>query len=497
MKKGEVFEGIVETILFPNKGIVPVGSEQVTVKNTIPGQKVRFQINKKKAGRFEARLLETTAPSPMETEEPGCSLFSVCGSCLYRKLPYAQQLKIKEEQVRRLLEPVLSAYSHSSGVCKGAEGQTETEPCDSGKRLWNNVFEGILGSPLETAYRNKMEYSFGNSEKDGPLTLGLHKRGSTYDVLPAVDCRIVHEDFNRIVACVQELARKSGQPFYHKRTHRGYFRHLLVRRAEKTGEILVGLVTTSEWKEEGSFHKELTDALIRLPLDGQIVGILHILNDSVADVVQSDRTDILYGRDHFYEEILGLRFKITPFSFFQTNSPGMEVLYGKTREFLGDVRNRTVFDLYSGTGTIAQILAPVAGKVIGVEIVEEAVQAARENAAQNGLENCTFLAGDVLKVIDSVTERPDVIVLDPPRGGIHPKALPKLTAFGADRIVYISCKPTSLAEDLPYFLQAGYSVQRICCVDMFPAVPHVETVCLLSKLSEAKKQGMRTVEISI
>ena len=175
----------------------------------------------------------------------------------------------------------------------------------------------------------------------------------------------------------------------------------------------------------------------------------------MADVVQSDSTEILFGKDYFYEEVLGLRFRITPFSFFQTNSLGAEVLYGTAREMLGDVRSKKVYDLYSGTGTIAQILAPVAGNAIGVEIVEEAVEAARENAAANGLTNCEFLAGDVLKVLDDLTEHPDVIIPDPPRDGVHPKALPKITAYRADKILYISCKPTSLARDLPWFRITG------------------------------------------
>jgi 23S rRNA (uracil-5-)-methyltransferase RumA len=226
---------------------------------------------------------------------------------------------------------------------------------------------------------------------------------------------------------------------------------------------------------------KLTARIQALELEGEIAGILHTVNDSLADVVQNDHTDILVGRDYFYEELLGLKFKITPFSFFQTNSKGAEVLYSTAREFLGDIDNQTVFDLYSGTGTIAQMLAPVAKNVVGVEIVEEAVEAAKENAALNGLDNCTFIAGDVLKVLDDLKEKPDTIVLDPPRDGIHPKALPKIVAYGVDKIIYISCKPTSLARDLEAFAAAGYEVKRATCVDMFPWTGHVETVVLMTK----------------
>ena len=211
----------------------------------------------------------------------------------------------------------------------------------------------------------------------------------------------------------------------------------------------------------------------------------------MADTVTNEGTDVLYGQDFFYEELLGLRFKITPFSFFQTNSLGAEVLYQTAREFIGDAlpsgtdadiaeHGKIVFDLYSGTGTIAQMLSPVAKKVIGVEIIEEAVEAAKENAQLNGLHNCEFIAGDVLKVIDSIEEKPDYIVLDPPRDGINPKALEKIIRYNVPQMVYISCKPTSLARDLEVLQARGYEVKKICCVDMFPSTFHVETVVLLS-----------------
>lgn len=226
---------------------------------------------------------------------------------------------------------------------------------------------------------------------------------------------------------------------------------------------------------------EWTEKLVSLPLDGRLAGILHTENDSLADVVQSDATHILYGQDYFYEELLGLRFRISPFSFFQTNSLGAEVLYGTARGFVGDTKDKVVFDLYSGTGTIAQILAPVAKKVVGVEIVEEAVRSAQVNARLNGLENCEFLAGDVLKVMDELQDKPDLIVVDPPRDGIHPKALGKIIDFGVDRIVYISCKPTSLVRDLVVLQDRGYRVEKVCGVDMFPGTGNVETVVELSR----------------
>ena len=326
-----------------------------------------------------------------------------------------------------------------------------------------------------------MEFSFGDAEKDGPLTLGLHKKGSTYDVLTASDCKLVHEDLTKILTCVLDYCKEQEFTYYHKMRHEGYLRHLLLRRGNTTGEILINLVTTTQLNPDLS---ELVERLMALSLEGKIVGILHILNDSLADLVQSDETRVLYGQDYFYENLLGLKFKITPFSFFQPNSLGAEVLYETARSYIGDTRDMTVFDLYSGTGTISQILAAVAKKVIGVEIVEEAVVAARENAERNGIKNCEFIAGDVLKVLDEIEEKPDFIVLDPPRDGIHPKALPKIIEYQVDNLVYISCKPTSLARDLEIFLRRGYRVERCVCVDQFAQTVHTETICHLKHTIE-------------
>ena len=465
MKKGEIYEGVVERIDFPNKGRVHVEGETVTVKNAIPGQKIRFQINKKRKNRMEGRLLEVTEKSPMEKRDPVCSIFPSCGGCMYQTMSYEDQLAMKAGQVKKLLD---DALVEAGQVNEAGEA--------------DYPFLGIKGSPKEFAYRNKMEFSFGDEYKDGPLSLGLHKKGSTYDVLTACDCKIVHEDFTKILTCVLAYFKERNASYYHKISHEGYLRHLLVRRAENTGEILVNLVTTSQ--EEWDLMP-LVQEVLGLPLEGKVVGFLHIINDSLADIVKSDETKVLYGQDYFYEELLGLKFKITPFSFFQTNSLGAEVLYSTAREFVGETKDRTIFDLYSGTGTIAQILAPVAKEVIGVEIVEEAVTAAKENAEANGLTNCSFLAGDVLKVINEIEEKPDFIVLDPPREGIHPKALPKIVdLYRCEKMLYISCKPTSLARDLVEFAKYGYRVEKVCCVDMFPGTVHVETVVLLSQLKQ-------------
>ncbi|MCC8065725.1 MAG: 23S rRNA (uracil(1939)-C(5))-methyltransferase RlmD [Clostridiales bacterium] len=566
MKKGQILEGIVERVDFPNKGIVRTEEGTVMVKNAFPGQKIRFAITKKRSGRAEGRLLEVLQVSRLEMRSPACGCFPNCGGCTWQTMNYKEQLAMKADQVKRLLNPVFCSAGledwcelsyrdlktiEDRSECDATGAKTEKNEDNKNKTV---IFEGIHRSPKEFAYRNKMEFSFGDSYKDGPLCLGLHKCGSRYDVLTTSDCRLVHPDMTAILTATLEFFREKQIPYYHKMTHTGILRHLLLRRAEKTGEILVCLVTVGEREEkpeetnkeqiieriiektegtneekeeekseeknneknkennevsaEDAFVKideaeitgtekkfgsltELTEIteiwqeyaarILSLQLEGHVTGILHMLNNSVADIVQSEQTTVLYGKDYFYETLLGLHFKITPFSFFQTNSLGAEVLYSTAREYIGNTKAATLFDLYSGTGTIAQILSPVAEKVIGVEIVEEAVEAARENARMNGLDNCTFLAGDVLKVLDTITDRPDFIVLDPPRDGIHPKALKKIIDYGAPNILYISCKPTSLARDLEVLLANGYQAERICCVDMFPQTANVETVCLLHK----------------
>lgn len=461
MKKGGIYTGYVESVDFPNKGNVVVNiqedgqitEERAVVKNSIPGQTVRFMVNKKKHGKCEGRLIEVVCQADTETNER-CEHFGKCGGCVYQTVRYEEQLKMKESQVKGLLD---------SAIKKEYE------------------WEGIIGSPISSEYRNKMEFSFGDEVKDGPIALGLHKRNSMYDIVTVTDCRIVDSDYRKILKCVYDYALEKNLTYYHKMKHEGYLRHLLVRKAVKTGQILVDIVTTTV---DDIAMDELADRLKNLTLEGKIVGFLHTYNDSVADAVINDRTDVIFGRDYIEEELLGLKFKITTFSFFQTNSLGAEVLYSKAREYVGTTRDKVIFDLYSGTGTISQILAPVAKKVIGVEIIPEAVGAARINADINGLTNCEFIADDVLNALDNIEDKPDFIVLDPPRDGINPKALKKIVDYGVDSMVYISCKPTSLVRDLAILQESGYEVKRGCCVDMFPNTGHVETVCLLSRKAQ-------------
>ena len=471
MKKGQIRTGVVRNVKFPNRAMVVLeplegaadGEEICEVKGALPGQKISVVITKVRKGKGEGRLKEILEKSPIETvgvENGGCPHFNICGGCSYISMPYEESLKIKENQVRELLEPVLSKQQ---SVCQ---------------------IEPIRQSPVYYGYRNKMEFTFGDEVKDGPLALGMHKKGSFYDIVTVDGCRLVDDDYSAILRETLYYFEEKKTPFYHRYTHEGYLRHLLVRRASRTGEILAALVTTTQQEVDLESWKE---RLLSLPLNGKFAGILHITNDSMSDAVKCDSSEILYGRDYFYEELLGLKFRISTFSFFQTNTCGAEVLYETAREYVGSLvkeegkPDSIVYDLYSGTGTIAQLMAPVAKKVIGVEIVEEAVVAARENAKQNGLENCEFIAGDVFKVLDEIEEKPDFIILDPPRDGVHPKALSRIIGYGVEKLVYISCKPTSLARDLEIFIANGYEVQRCVPVDQFPWTTGIETVVLLSR----------------
>ena len=485
MKKGQIRTGVVRNVKFPNRAMVVLeplegaadGEEICEVKGALPGQKISVVITKVRKGKGEGRLKEILEKSPVETvgvENGGCPHFNICGGCSYISMPYEESLKIKENQVRELLEPVLSKQQ---SVCQ---------------------IEPIRQSPVYYGYHNKMEFTFGDEVKDGPLALGMHKKGSFYDIVTVDGCRLVDDDYSAILRETLCYFEEKKTPFYHRYTHEGYLRHLLVRRASRTGEILAALVTTTQQEVDLESWKE---RLLSLPLNGKFAGILHITNDSMSDAVKCDSSEILYGRDYFYEELLGLKFRISTFSFFQTNTCGAEVLYETAREYVGSLvkeegkPDSIVYDLYSGTGTIAQLMAPVAKKVIGVEIVEEAVVAARENAKQNGLENCEFIAGDVLKVLDEIEEKPDFIILDPPRDGVHPKALSRIIGYEVEKLVYISCKPTSLARDLEIFIANGYEVQRCVPVDQFPWTTGIETVVLLSK-GEVDSKKIR-VEFSL
>ena len=449
-KKNDIIEVKIEYLGFPNKGTGNFENYKVIVKNTLPEQVVKCKIIKKREGRLEARLEEIKEQAPYQIQ-PGCSHFELCGGCAYQNIAVEKENEIKEEQVLRLLE--------EAGI-KGFQ------------------YDGMETSPVINGYRNKCEFSFGDTSKDGELALGMRKRQSFYEVVTLNDCNIIDRDYIQIIHCVLDFFKERNVPFYHKMRHDGVLRHLVVRKGAYTGEILINLVTASQINFS---LEEFAQALLHLKTEGKICGILHTENDSVADIVKSDATKILYGRDYFTDKLFNLQFKVTAFSFFQTNTKGAEKLYSIVKAYAGGAQDKVIFDLYCGTGTISQIMAENSKKVVGIEIVEEAIEAAKENAKFNGIENCEFIAGDVLKKVDELTDKPDLIIVDPPRDGIHPKAIGKIMDFGAPEIIYVSCKPTSLARDLAIFQANGYETKRLTCMNQFGRTTHCESVCLLEK----------------
>ena len=450
MKRKDIIEFEIGSMEFGGESSTLIGKRKVKMKGGIIGQKVKAIVKKARSEKAEVKLLEVVENSPIETEET-CAHFGQCGGCSILSVPYEKQLEIKSEQVLKLFE---------EQDIRGFE------------------FLGIEGSPDERVYRNKMEYTFGDEVKGGPLTLGMHKKGRHLDIITVDDCRLVDEDFIKVLTSTVEYFGQKELPYYRINSHQGFLRNLVVRKGVNTNQLMVNIVTTTQIDFDMTEYK---DMILNLGTKAEVVSILHTINDGLADAVNCDELRVLHGRDYIEEVVLGLRFKISPFSFFQTNTLGAEKLYSMAREFVGDYKDKVLYDLYSGTGTIGQVLSQKARKVYGIEIVEEAVEAANENAKLNGLTHCEFIAGDVAKTVNSLKERPDIIIVDPPRPGIHKDAVRDISKFNAEEIIYISCNPKTLVVDLQGFESYGYEVKKVRCMDMFPNTPHCETVVLLQR----------------
>ena len=453
MKKGTQVELTIEGIEFPAKGFGFIDGMKVYAKNTFPGQKVSGTVSKKRKDYLEIKVREILEKASYQIE-PTCNHYGVSGGCLQQVIPYEKQLEFKAEEVKKLF-------------------------ADANRTM--GEFLGIEGSPVINHYRNKMEYSFGDETKGGELNLGMHMVGKRFGIVNIDECCLTDDDFAKISRATLEYFRKANLPYYRVMAREGYLRHLVVRKAQKTGEIMVNLVTTTQIDFDLT---EYTEIIKSLNFDGELKSVIHTENDSFSDTVAADKINVLFGQDYITEELLGLSFKISPLSFFQTNSLGAEKLYSLVRDFMGDAENKEVFDLYCGTGTIGQIAAGKAEKVTGVELIEEAVVAANENAKLNGLDNCNFIAGDVAEVIKTMKGNPDIIILDPPRSGVHPKAMEYVIKFNAKKIIYVSCNPKTLVEDLESLEISGYEIEKTLLMDMFPHTPHVESIVCLNKVRE-------------
>lgn len=450
MKKGSEIIVKIEKTEFPSIGIGKEENRIIYVKNTFPGQVIKGRVKKKKADYAEVKPLEVIERADYEVA-PKCPHFGICGGCSSQTLTYEKQLETLSNEVLELF--------NKAGVSTGE-------------------YEGVTGSASQWEYRNKMEFTFGDMEKGGELTLGMHVKNQSFGVITVDKCEIVDEDFRKIIDLTVNYFRGKNLPYYRVMKREGYLRHLVIRKALNTKEIMVNLVTTTQIDFDLTEYVEI---LKNADFKGNLVSVLHTENNSFSDAVVPEKVNVLYGIDHIVENLLGLKFKISPFSFFQTNTKGAEDLYSIVREYMGDSDDKVVFDLYCGTGTIGQIVAPNAKKVVGIELIEEAVEAAKENAKFNGLNNCEFIAGDVAVTIKNVKDKPDIIILDPPRSGVHPKALDYVIKFNAKEIIYVSCNPKTLVNDLKVLTEAGYSIVKTRVKDMFPNTPHAETVVKLIK----------------
>ena len=380
-----------------------------------------------------------------------CAHYDKCGGCSTQHIDYKTQLKKKEKMLLEIFE----------------DNYLDTEN-----------YEGIIPSPEIFEYRNNMEFSFGDLKKGGILQLGMHPRGKRFDVITVDKCLLIDNDFRIILKAILDYCREHNFKKYHIKTRKGFLRNLVIRKGINTGEVIVNLITTSQNSHD---FTALADELYNLEYRGNIVGFIQTINDNFSDTVVSEKEIIYRGRNYFYDKLLGLKFKINSLSFFQTNTHGAENLYAEAEKYVGSSKGKNVFDLYCGTGTISQVIASKADNIFGIEIDKEAVKMAEENAALNNRENCHYIAGDVLEKIEEINIKADLIIIDPPRPGINPKALEKIAALNTPEILYISCNPKSLARDLTELDFSGYKIKSFKAVDMFPHTKHLETIVLLNK----------------
>jgi 23S rRNA (uracil1939-C5)-methyltransferase len=449
VRKDQELELDVQSLAYGGNGVARTDGFVVFVRRGLPGDRVKARVTKVKRGFAEAITTEVLEPSPNRVDAP-CLHYPLCGGCRFQDLDYAVQVAAKERQV-------VDALHRIGGV---------DEP----------PLEPIVPADDVFHYRNKMEYSFAPGE-DGP-TLGFHRAGRWDEVLDIAKCWLTTDLGNGIRNAVRDWAREEGLAGYDQTDQSGYLRHLVVREGLNTGQVLVQLVTAAGRKFD---HDYFVEVLRRFP---EVRSIHWSINEQASEITNLP-TELLWGDDAIEEELLGLRFRLRPNSFLQTNTRMAEQLYELAREYAGLTGGETVWDLYCGTGTLGLVMAPQALTVWGVEIVEEAVACAIENAELNGVANAAFFAGNVGQSIEELQERggdPDVVVVDPPRAGLAGKALRRLGRIEAPRIVYVSCNPTTLASDLKYLREEhGYALKRARPVDMFPHTPHVETVALLER----------------
>ena len=447
VRKGELLELRIDSLAYGGNGVARHDGFVVFVRGGLPGDRVRARVTKVKRGFAEGFVDAVLEPSSDRVEAP-CRHFGICGGCRFQDLAYDQQVAAKEQQVRDALVRI--------------------------GRIADPPLEPIVPAASQYGYRNKLEYSFASGE-DG-VDLGFHRAGRWDEVIGIEECLLTTPLGNAIRVAVRDWTREERLEPYDQATGEGYLRHLVVREGRNTGQALVVLVTAPGERFETGY---LVDVLRRFP---EVRSIHWAINDTPAEQTNLP-TQLLWGDAAIEEEILGLRFRLRPSAFLQTNTEMAEQLYALAREFAGLTGVENVFDLYCGTGTIGLALAGAARSVWGLEISEESVACAIENAELNGIGNAQFYAGNVGQTLEELAEKagpPQVVVVDPPRAGLAGKALRRAGGLGAERIVYVSCNPTTLASDAQVLRdEFGYELVRCRPVDMFPHTPHVESVSLL------------------
>ncbi|HXF97068.1 MAG TPA: 23S rRNA (uracil(1939)-C(5))-methyltransferase RlmD [Gaiellaceae bacterium] len=446
---GQELELRVDSLAYGGNGVARADGFVVFVRGGLPGDRVRARVTKAKRSFAEAVAEEVLEPSPQRVPAP-CRHFGVCGGCRFQDLAYEAQLAAKEQQVRDALVRI---------------GRFPDPP-----------LEPIVPAASLYGYRNKLEYSFSAGEEG--VELGFHRAGRWDEVVGIEECLLTTPLGNAIRLAVRDWAREEGLEPYDQRTGAGYLRHLVVREGRNTGQALVLLVTApGERFDTGYF----CDVVRRFP---EVRSVQWAVNDTPAERTTLPAR-VLWGEEAIEEELLGLRVRLRPGAFLQTNTEMAERLYALVRDYAALTGRERVFDLYCGTGTIGLVLAGQAAEVVGVELSEEAVACARENAALNGTANARFLAGNVGQVLEQAVAEagaPDLVVVDPPRAGLAGKALRRTGELGAPRLVYVSCNPTTLASDLQVLRdEHGYELRRCRPLDMFPHTPHVESVSLLER----------------
>lgn len=465
LKKGEFIELDITGMAFGGKGIAKVDGLAVFVEKAVPLDRVRARIVKKKKSFAEAAAVEIIEPSPYRTNPP-CEYSGYCGGCKWQFLQYDRQLHYKRQHVEESLEHI--------GLIK----DVPVHP--------------VIPSGKIFGYRNKMEFScsdrkwlipsdFATGEKNTGFALGLHVPGTFDKVLDIKACLLQPDRGNMILEDAKAFMKNSGVPPYGIKSHEGFWRFLMLRNSVANGNWMVNVITAAE-------DRRIVESLSALLTDKypDVTSVINNITSSKAGVAIGEYEIVLAGSPYIKDKIGAFEFEISANSFFQTNTPGADILYKKVKEFAGLSGKETVLDLYSGTGTIPVFLSEDAGEIIGLEIVESAVSDAKKNCLTNGISNCTFIPGDIRVSLSRITKKPDVIIIDPPRAGMHRDVVKQVTDMTPERIVYVSCNPATLARDL-FMLKESYEVMEVQPVDMFPHTYHIESVVRLEK--RPKKEG--------